>query len=70
MVWASAHDTVVPAAKNAAYCVAADRAAGGTATYVHTTGDHGDPSNFQPLAVLHFFDSHRSAPASGPAEAQ
>ncbi len=70
MVWASAHDTVVPAATNAAHCVAADRAAGGEATYIHTTGDHGDPSNFQPLTVLHFFETHRSSPASGPAVEQ
>jgi pimeloyl-ACP methyl ester carboxylesterase len=58
MVWASVHDTVVDASKNAAVCVAEDRAVGGQATWFHTTGDHGDHSNFHPAQVLAFFDAH------------
>jgi pimeloyl-ACP methyl ester carboxylesterase len=61
LVWASAHDTVVDASTNAAVCVAEDRAAGGQATYFHTTGDHGDWSNFHPEQVLAFFDAHLDA---------
>jgi pimeloyl-ACP methyl ester carboxylesterase len=61
-IWASPKDTVVSSARNAAYCAAAGEAAGGTVDYVHTVGEHGDPSNFRPEAVLHFFEQHRTAP--------
>lgn len=58
-IWASAGDTTVSAARNAAVCAAEGRAAGGQVTYVRTTGNHGDPSNFHPAEVLAFFDAHR-----------
>lgn len=60
LVWASAQDTVVDAATNAAVCVARAKAAGADVTYFHTTGQHGDPSNYQPTAVVQFFEKHRS----------
>jgi dienelactone hydrolase len=69
-VWASPQDTVVPAASNAAVCVARARAAGAAVTYVRTTGEHGDPSNFRPAEVLSFFDAHRTTAAIRPAVAK
>lgn len=60
LVWASATDTVVDAATNAAVCVARAKAAGAEVTYFHTTGEHGDPSNYQPATVVEFFERHRS----------
>jgi dienelactone hydrolase len=69
MIWASAHDTVVSAALNARRLAAAERAAGGTVVYSPTAGNHGDPSNFRPAAVVRFFDDHRSHPQPGAAPA-
>lgn len=69
-IWASPQDTVVPAAGNAAVCAARAREAGAPVTYVRTTGDHGDPSNFRPTQVLSFFDAHRSTAAMRPAVAK
>jgi dienelactone hydrolase len=66
-IWASAQDTVVPAARNAAVCAAEARKAGGAVRYVHTTGEHGSLSNFHPAEVVSFFDHHRSAVAIRPA---
>lgn len=66
-IWASPDDTVVSAARNAAVCAAEGRRAGAPVTYVHTTGDHGDPSNFHPAEVLAFFDAHRTADPIRPA---
>jgi dienelactone hydrolase len=60
LVWASAGDTVVTARTNAAVCVAEAHAAGAPVTYFHTSGNHGDKSNFDPKAVLAFFDGHRT----------
>jgi pimeloyl-ACP methyl ester carboxylesterase len=60
LVWASAADTVVDAATNAAVCVAEARSAGADVTYYRTTGEHGDPSNYQPATVVQFFERHRS----------
>lgn len=60
LVWASAADTVVHAGTNAAVCVDEARAAGATVTYFHTSGEHGDPSNFAPQTVVDFFTQHRS----------
>jgi fermentation-respiration switch protein FrsA (DUF1100 family) len=59
MIWASDGDTVVSARDNAQRLAAAERAAGGSVVYTPTVGDHGDPSNFQPAAVLRFFDAYR-----------
>jgi dipeptidyl aminopeptidase/acylaminoacyl peptidase len=60
LVWASPADTIVNASTNAAVCVAEAKAAGAEVTYFHTTGEHGDPSNYQPATVVQFFDKYRS----------
>jgi dipeptidyl aminopeptidase/acylaminoacyl peptidase len=60
LVWASPADTVVHAATNAAVCVAEAKAAGAPVTYFHTTGEHGDPSNYQPTTVVQFFEKYRT----------
>ena len=60
IVWASPADTIVNAATNAAVCVAEAKAAGAPVTYFHTTGEHGDPSNYQPAAVTSFFEKYRT----------
>ncbi|GAA2754199.1 alpha/beta hydrolase family protein [Amnibacterium kyonggiense] len=60
MVWASPADTVVTAATNAAVCVAEAKAAGASVTYIQTSGEHGDPSNYDPAAVVRFFEKHRT----------
>lgn len=60
IVWASAADTTVEAATNAAVCVAEARAAGAPVTYFHTTGEHGDPSNYSPTGVTAFFEKYRT----------
>ena len=52
-VWASPADTLVPAASNGFAC---GEAVG--ATIHETTGEHVDPSNFDPDAVLELFDAH------------
>lgn len=49
MVWASYGDTLVPTAENAEAC-------GGE--FIETTGNHGDPSNFDGAAVVRFFDAN------------
>lgn len=53
MIWASPDDSRVPIAENAEVCFA--QSAGG-AELVRTKGDHGDPSNFDPDAVVTFLD--------------
>ncbi len=60
LVWASPADTIVHAATNAAVCVEEAKAAGAEVTYFHTTGEHGDPSNYQPSTVVQFFEKHRT----------
>jgi dienelactone hydrolase len=60
LVWASPADTIVNASTNAAVCVAEAKAAGAEVTYFHTTGEHGDPSNYQPSTVVQFFEKYRS----------
>jgi pimeloyl-ACP methyl ester carboxylesterase len=60
IVWASPADTVVNAATNAAVCVAEAKAAGAQVTYFHTTGEHGDPSNYSPSGVTSFFEKYRT----------
>jgi pimeloyl-ACP methyl ester carboxylesterase len=59
-VWASPADTTVPASTNAAACVAEAKAAGAQVTYFHTTGEHGDPSNYSPSGVTAFFQKYRT----------
>jgi hypothetical protein len=60
LVWASPTDTVVNAVTNAAVCVAEAKAAGADVTYFHTTGQHGDPSNYQPATIVQFFEKYRT----------
>jgi pimeloyl-ACP methyl ester carboxylesterase len=60
LVWASPADTVVDAATNAAVCVAEAKAAGAPVTYFRTTGEHGDPSNYQPGTIVQFFEKYRT----------
>lgn len=60
IVWASPADTIVDAATNAAVCVAEAKRAGAQVTYFHTTGDHGDPSNYEPATVVQFFEKYRT----------
>ncbi|MBW4040662.1 MAG: alpha/beta hydrolase [Acidobacteria bacterium] len=60
IVWASPTDTTVPPATNAAVCVAEARASGAPVTYFHTTGAHGDASNYSPSAVTRFFEKYRT----------
>ena len=60
IVWASPADTTVDAATNAAVCVAQAKAAGAEVTYFHTTGEHGDPSNYSPSGVTSFFEKYRT----------
>ncbi len=60
LVWASPADTVVNATTNAAVCVAEAEAAGAPVTYFHTTGEHGDPSNYQPATIVQFFEKYRT----------
>lgn len=54
--WASPGDTVVPKAQNTDLCAADATADGGRVTVTTTTGDHGDPSNFDPYGLVGFFD--------------
>jgi pimeloyl-ACP methyl ester carboxylesterase len=60
IVWASPADTIVNAATNAAVCVSEAKAAGAQVTYFHTTGEHGDPSNYSPSGVTAFFEKYRT----------
>jgi fermentation-respiration switch protein FrsA (DUF1100 family) len=54
--WASPADTVVPKAQNTDLCAASATADGGRVTVTPTTGDHGDPSNFDADGLVGFFD--------------
>jgi hypothetical protein len=55
MFWASPQDTVVPMSENTDLCAAQARRRGARVTVVTTTGNHGDPSNFQPAQLLSAF---------------
>lgn len=57
VMWASAADTIVPAATNALLCADRFRAAGADVTVIATVGRHGDASNFQPQVLANFFDA-------------
>lgn len=57
ILWASRSDTVVPKTSNADWCARAARQAGGQVREITTTGDHGDPSNFQAQRLVRFFDA-------------
>jgi hypothetical protein len=53
--WHSPQDTQVPKAENTDVCAAQARLAGADVEVVETTGDHGDPSNFDPDRLLAAF---------------
>lgn len=57
-IWCSSSDTVVSCANNGQALVNAINAAGGSATYNASSGNHGDPSNFDPAAVVSFFNAN------------
>jgi hypothetical protein len=55
MMFASPEDTDVPKSENADRCAAWMRKGGARVTMVETSGEHGDPSNFQPGRLSAFF---------------
>ncbi len=55
--WASPADTVVPKALNTDLCARDARKRGAKVTVTTTTGDHADPSNYDPAGVLGLFES-------------
>ena len=55
--WASPDDTVVPKELNTDVCAREARDRGARVTVTTTGGDHGDPSDYDPAAVLRLFDS-------------
>jgi pimeloyl-ACP methyl ester carboxylesterase len=55
--WASPGDTDVPKRSNTDVCARNARERGAKVTVIQTTGDHGDPSNFDPERLTAFFDA-------------
>lgn len=55
LMFASPEDTNVPKSENTDRCAAWMRKGGAQVTVVETTGEHGDPSNFQPARLASFF---------------
>lgn len=55
--WASPDDRVIPKRENTDRCAALARERGARVEVTTTTGDHGDPSNYDARAVLRLFDS-------------
>lgn len=55
--WASPGDRVIPKAENTDRCAALARERGARVEVTTTTGDHGDPSNYDAGAVLRLFES-------------
>jgi hypothetical protein len=55
MMFASPEDTDVPIAQNAEQCAGWMGNRGARVTLIETTGEHGDPSNFQPNRLASFF---------------
>ena len=58
LMWASYSDTTVVRSYNEDPFAAQVNAAGGNAIINTSTGNHGDASNFDPQAVLEFFEAH------------
>lgn len=56
ILWSSYGDTVVPRAENTDVIAAAARREGARVRVVTTTGNHGDPSNFEPATLVRFFE--------------
>ena len=59
LIWASYSDQAVSRLKNEDPFSAAINAAGGNVTLRTSHGNHGDPSNFDALAVIAFFSSNQ-----------
>ncbi len=57
-IWCSSADTTVACSTNGQALASAVTAAGGVATFNASSGNHGDASNFDPVAVINFFNSH------------
>ncbi len=57
-LWSSDADTVVGKTANTDRFAAMVNASGGSAVVNASTGDHLDPSNFDPAAVVAFFNAH------------
>lgn len=55
--WASPGDRVIPKAENTDRCAALARERGAQVEVTTTTGDHGDPSNYDAQGVLRLFES-------------
>jgi len=58
LMWASYSDRSVVRSQNEDPFTVRVNAAGGNAIIVPTSGNHGDASNFNPKAVVAFFDAH------------
>jgi hypothetical protein len=57
-VWSSYHDTIVPRGLNADAFASRVNSAGGRVEVINAGGGHLDESNFDPKAVVAFFQSH------------
>jgi hypothetical protein len=55
--WASPGDRVIPKRENTDACAALARRGGARVEVTTTTGDHGDPSNYDAAGVLRLFES-------------
>ena len=55
--WASPGDRVIPKRENTDRCAALARERGARVEVTTTTGDHGDPSNYDAAGVLRLFES-------------
>lgn len=55
--WASPGDRVIPKRENTDRCAAMARERGARVEVTTTTGDHGDPSNYDAAGVLRLFES-------------
>lgn len=55
--WASPADRVIPKRENTDACAALARERGAKVEVTTTTGDHGDPSDYDAAGVLRLFDS-------------
>jgi pimeloyl-ACP methyl ester carboxylesterase len=55
--WASPGDRVIPKRENTDACAAIARRRGAEVEVTTTTGDHGDPSNYDAAGVLRLFES-------------
>ena len=61
ILWSGYGDTVVPRAENTDVIAAAARREGARVRVVTTTGNHGDPSNFEPATLVRFFETRLGA---------